>query len=1508
MRANSLRRPATAAVLWGCVCALSPLDSLAAGYTFQILSQSEGLSESNVTAVLQDGQGFMWFGTQDGVDRYDGYSIRVFRHHTNDPDSLSDSYVTALYLDSSGTLWVGTRNGLDRYDLASESFVRYLNSESTPLGIGHITEAGPGRLWLATDHGLLRFDRDTGRAQRFGAAVNTSREPLLRDRSGVVWIGTARGLAQIDSTTGALQPFTPVVFSQLHITALHEAHDGTLWVGAATGEFYSISAGHGLIEPFPRIRTLTQSPITAFADSPDGSLWLGTQDHGLVGRRFDGEWITLRAQPDKLHGLPSDDITDLASDSSGNLWIALISPGVARLNPLSGRFQHDASGGLKPDAFATQEVRAVAFDAENRLWMGGTTHLQVFDTEHRGERSYALRGRGSHGLAGSMVETLFRDHESRMWVGLKDGGLCLYRAAPDDFRCYRHRAADSTSLSDDDVISITEDQAGVLWLGTLNGGLDRFDPALGQFRAYRGDPTNPQGLTSDKITSVVAGPEGELWLGTYGGGVNRFDPRTGTALHYRTSVDTVHGLSSNDVVTVMSGDPGKLWIATTGGLDELDTRSGAIQAWTTAEGMPSDLVFAMAKDSFGMLWLGTNNGLVQFDPARGVVRTFSSDDGLPANEFVFGASARSAVGTLFMGTVGGLAMFNPIELASTNPPPRMRFTGLSSYGQPILPQPGVAGALLPDSISETRELRLPYTRPQFTLEFAALGALNPVRERYAYRLVGLDDRWSYLEPGHHSVSYSALPPGDYTFEVRPGDAARAEPLKMSIRLPPPPWLSGWAYAAYLLLLTALAAWLITRQRKRLAEERRLAALSQENEARLQLALWASGEGTWDARPREAVLYCAELMQSLGYRDLPQPLTTHAFLQLLHPDDRMPEFERYRAQARAESGVIDSEFRIRNSTGEYVWWKLRGKVVRRDVEGNATRAIGMAKDISADKEQQTRLQLAALFMENSTDSIAVMDHEYRIIKVNKAFERMTGYSELEMMGKFPAFLSASSDPESRASDITEAVRRHGRWNGEGWIRRRSGENFMGRTQVDAIRGENGNLTHYVGITADITRQRLYEDELRHLASYDALTGLPNRTLLSDRLEHAIASIEADGIVGVVLLSLDLFSRINDSLGHDTGDEVLRETARRLLKAAAPGDTVSRVGGDTFALLLASGTSPEAVDQQVTELLGTLTRPVLSGGDSLYLTASAGISLYPRDGSDPSALIKNAETALFKSKLHSRGTFTWYSPSMGVEAKDHLELHSALHRALERGELSVHYQPKLRVATGEISGVEALVRWQHPEWKWVSPSEFIPVAETSGLIDRLGEWVLSTACRDVLELGSNTGHLDLAVNLSPKQVQQPELSRRIAGILRETRFPPQRLRLELTESMLMHNPAESAQLLKELRQQGILLAVDDFGTGYSSLGYLRRFPVGEIKVDKSFVQDMDNRYTLAIIKAIVALGRSLDMEVTAEGVEDRQQAEVLSRLGCTQFQGYLVAAPMDIEALQRFMANIRKVAIA
>ena len=1508
MRGSKQQRSA-ALLLLLCACACRADNS--GGYAFQTLTQNEGLSESNVTAVVQDKQGFIWLGTQDGLDRYDGYGFRVFRRTAEDNQSLSESNITALYVDHAGSLWVGTKNGLNRYNSDNETFTRFINRDRNPIVVYAITDAEPGSLWLSTDEGLAHLDTRTTQVEIVYPWKRGGHFALLfaltRDKSGVVWVASDHGVASLrgDGEDISLLPDTRLITSV--VTALHEGQDGVLWAGTSTGEIYSVTPDRKRVDLHPDASKLAQSPITSIADSSDGTLWIATENRGLLVRNPEnGHWLRVTSQHDFRNGLPTDLITRLLVDRGDKLWVATRGEGIATLNSFATNFHVIGPPSPTQPPLSSEVVHAVLMDSHKQLWVGTENGLDVYSSDFRQVHYYGLEPPRPNSLKGHIIYALYRDHLDQVWVGLLNAGLCVYQPENDGFKCYTHKPENPSSLSDNNVVAITEDRDGYLWLGTVVGGLDRFDPRTGTATSYRYDPKDPHSISSNTVYSIVADPDGAIWAGTSGGGLNRLDPETGRFTRISMEDQQHHRILDSAVLELYRAPDKRLWIGASDGLHVLNTATGELHSWTVNDNLPSNYVDSIAPDSHGLLWLGTNAGLVRFDPGLGVLETFQSTDGLPTDEFNHHAVALAADGTFYQGTMKGAVGFRPDELHRDVPALKVTFTDLLSYGRHVDIQPDTRGAMLASSITRTSSLVLPYTLPAVSLAFSALDAPNPAHVRYAYRFHGLDDKWIYMQAGHHMVDYKPQAAGHFVLEVRAiaaNGTALGDHTDLDITVLSPPWLSPLAYAAYLTLLGLLLAWLALRQRHQLARERHQATLTRENEARLQLALWASGEGTWDARPQETVMYCTELMQSLGYRDMPQPVTTPAFLQLLHPDDRTVEYERYRAQAHAAIGVIDSEFRIRNSSGDYVWWKMRGKVVERDAEGNPLRAIGMAKDVTADKEQQTRLQLAALFMENSTDSIVVMDQEYRIIKVNKAFEKMTGYPEVEVLGKFPSFLSASSDAEERALDIKETVKRQGRWNGEGWIRRRSGENFMGRTQVNAILDENGHATHYVGITADITRQRLYEDELRHLASHDVLTGLPNRTLLSDRLGQAIGAANEGKNVGVVLLSLDSFSRVNDSLGHDVGDEVLRETASRLLKAAGPGDTVSRVGGDTFALLLASHGSPEEVQRGVAELLQALSKPVLSGGETLYLSASAGISLYPRDGADPSALIKNAETALFKTKLQSRGAFTWYSPSMGVEAKDNLELHSALHRALDRGELSVHYQPKLRIATGEVCGVEALVRWHDSELSWVSPGEFIPVAETSGLIDRLGEWVLKTACRDMQPLASAEGPLDLAVNLSPKQVQQAALSARIAAILRDTGFPPGRLRLELTENVLMHNPSESAKLLKALREQGIRLAVDDFGTGYSSLGYLRHFPIGEIKVDKSFVQDMENRYTLAIIKAIVALGRSLDMEVTAEGVESRQQGEVLSQLGCTQLQGYLIARPMERDALRRFLRGER-----
>ena len=442
---------------------------------------------------------------------------------------------------------------------------------------------------------------------------------------------------------------------------------------------------------------------------------------------------------------------------------------------------------------------------------------------------------------------------------------------------------------------------------------------------------------------------------------------------------------------------------------------------------------------------------------------------------------------------------------------------------------------------------------------------------------------------------------------------------------------------------------------------------------------------------------------------------------------------------------------------------------------------------------------------------------------------------------------------------------------------------------------------------IERKR-YQVQLEHQANYDALTGLPNRNLLHDRLRQAVYSQRQSRAIAVVFMDLDHFKFVNDSLGHSTGDLLLKAMGERLRTVLREGDTVGRVGGDEFVLILNDQSNEEIIYRAMQRIAAKVSEPITIEGKELYVTCSAGISLYPQDGRDVDTLLKNADAAMYRAKDHGRSNFQFYTSEMNERVSERLALENALRRALERNELALHYQQKVNLQTGEIVGAEALVRWLHPEWGLVRPARFIPLAEETGLIVSIGEWVLREACRQSrawLDAGLDPGVV--SVNLSVRQFRQEGLVRAVSRILEETALDPAQLEMELTESMVMGNVDAAIAVLQGLKQLGVTLSVDDFGTGYSSLSYLKDLPIDTLKIDRSFVRDIGGGAELdegVLAQAIISLGHALHLRVIAEGVETDAQVRFLRRHGCDEVQGFFYGEPVPPEAHGKLLEKARR----
>ncbi|MBF0273444.1 MAG: EAL domain-containing protein [Magnetococcales bacterium] len=545
-----------------------------------------------------------------------------------------------------------------------------------------------------------------------------------------------------------------------------------------------------------------------------------------------------------------------------------------------------------------------------------------------------------------------------------------------------------------------------------------------------------------------------------------------------------------------------------------------------------------------------------------------------------------------------------------------------------------------------------------------------------------------------------------------------------------------------------------------------------------------------------------------------------------------------------------------------------------------------------------LTLAAKVFETATEGILITDSTGRIITCNQAFTGISGYGQEEVLGRNPSMLSSGRHDGAFYTQMWDGIRETGSWSGEVWNRRKNGEIFPQRVSITAVWNSVNELTHYVGIFSDITKLKETEKRLEQMAYFDALTHLPNRVLFRDRLQQELDKKSRNDMkLAVLFIDLDRFKHVNDSLGHSAGDQLLVEVAERIRVCLRKYDTVARLGGDEFAAIITGLKNGRDAAPVARKIIDNLKNVFLLNGHEVFIGASIGISVFPGDGDEIETLTKHADIAMYKAKESGRGVFKFFEEAINAGLQNHLQMESALRSGLRNGEFSVHYQPKVSLASGRIIGMESLVRWFPPQGPMISPARFIPVAEETGLILPLGAKVLRDACGQAAAWRNEGQEIRMAVNLSALQFQKSDLVDEVRAVLEETGLPAGALELEITESMVMGNVEKSIERMRNLKDLGLTLAVDDFGTGYSSLNYLKRFPIDTLKIDQSFVRDLGNtREGLAIVLAIISMGRALNLEIVAEGVETREQMLLLKEHGCHELQGYFFSKPVSAEGIR------------
>jgi diguanylate cyclase (GGDEF)-like protein/PAS domain S-box-containing protein len=706
----------------------------------------------------------------------------------------------------------------------------------------------------------------------------------------------------------------------------------------------------------------------------------------------------------------------------------------------------------------------------------------------------------------------------------------------------------------------------------------------------------------------------------------------------------------------------------------------------------------------------------------------------------------------------------------------------------------------------------------------------------------------------------------------------------------------------------------------LEAKERISNILRINEDRLYQALRVSETGIFDLYHSSNSIYCSAEMRALFGWCKNAPVTTETIAECIYPEDRQRVCEAVRqSHDPSGNGVLDIQYRIVRPDGELRWLASRSQTFFKNIDeaSQAIRTVGAVRDITEKKlaEQQLRLFATAF---QTQEGIIITDANQVILRVNQAFTNITGYSPQDAVGKKPSMLRSGYHDNAFYRAMYKALYADGYWQGEIMDRHKDGHIHPKWLTITAVKDADNEITHYVGNFSDITERKAAEDKIQRLAFYDPLTQLPNRTLLIERLEHAIATNNyshshnhSQNYGALLFLDLDNFKILNDTQGHRVGDELLIEVGKRLKDCISEVDTVARLGGDEFVVLLEElgdndSTAALHVSCVVEKIIGTLSKAYQLGHVVHYITASIGIALFNGPETTVASVLSSADTAMYQAKKSGKNAYCFFDPSMQHALERRSVLETALRNATANKELRLLYQP-LVDDQGKTIGVEALIRWQHPEQGMIAPVQFIPLAEEMGFITNIGYWVLESACIQLTAWKDRpeTRKLSIAVNISAKQFYQADFVEEVRNLMARYAVEPLRLKLELTESMVLEDIAIAIEKMLELKALGIILSMDDFGTGFSSLSYLKQLPFDQLKIDKSFVQGIgDSANDAFIIQTVINLGQRLGMDVVAEGVERAEQWKLLKTLGCRTFQGYYFCKPVPAHELEAFIISSAK----
>ena len=1476
--------------------------SVPASTLLRPLTPDQGLSQGSINDVLVDNDGFLWLATDGGLNRYDGHQIVQL---STDSYSLREVSFTRVLQTAQQQLFAVTATGqLYRYDSQTGlmQLVVQLQQQIELLRFPAITDikaVDETTLLLTTDSALVRVSLANNTTQQlFDLAEINLPDAWLRSlhlHDNYALLASSNGIIAIELSTLNVQRLAHVAPEQATVDNQHvkvlDSHNGKLWIGTVAG-LYSLE--------LPALDNYLQrrEPYQIRTELSDFNIWrlLWQQGKALIPTErglyeFSPQQQTakkLLAYSETDLDLYDDTINSIAADNDGGFWLGSRNDGAYYWQPRSEAFSQISKILNSNAQLSNDKINSLLLQHSNSLWIGtanGLNRLQLDDmqvdsyfvstdpkaVDHQGtiyqilpagpERLWLDAGTGLHLFDITQQKLLPLPLQEPQDAALLRFPSFAYYRYQDSLFFFRHNQL-YRYQTDKGIITDISDKMSQI-------GLDSTGYIFGE-------------LTGQHKGLLVTKPD-EVWL---------WQPASGRSrLLYKHSDYLPQSNRLADTAIVDSH--GRLWVGISGiGLLGFDGTTLQLIKQFNVNTLLSDAIYSLQQDKFGKIWFSSHKGLARLDPDTLGLEQFTRQDGLATHEYNGGAATTLTDGRLAFGSMRGITLVEPDILPAAASKPRTTITGISALS-------GDFTAL--NARLNGRHFTLSHKDIGITLQFSSMNFASEHKMRYRYWLSG-SSNITYPVQSSNSVIFPQLDAGHYQFNVvslSPGSGEESAVASLSLTITPAPWRSPWAVALYsLLALAVLLRFYRYRSRQNL-QLRQAHQKIQLSEQRLKQALQSVNSGAWEWTASNNQLYATRINSMLGYAQNMNPLTLQQHQTLIHPDDRLAFSQQWQLFLQQPNEGFDCTYRMQHQDGHWLWFRDQGKATDIDANQNVQKVIGTFSNITETRANQEKARLFGEAFQQTRDWVVILDNRQRVLAANQSFASAFGSMEQYLDKPRTHHLGISLVRRRFYTRLLKEMQPGQHWQGEEQVITPDGRERPTLINVSAI-GEQQQQTFFVLVFTDITAQKQAEDELRYLANYDALTGLPNRALLMDRIYHGIDQAKRDKrSLALCFIDLDKFKQINDSLGHDIGDLLLKEVARRLTLTLRESDTVARLGGDEFVVLLEGYKAEDNISHVARKMLSAVSEPMSLATHTVGVSPSIGIAVYPEDALTAGELLKHADVAMYHAKEAGRNNFQFFTAEMNEKAHMRLARETRLRNALHNDEFINYYQPIVNSQTRQIVGAEVLLRWQSSEGI-VSPAEFIPLAEELRLIVNMTHQLLERALTD-LRLWHEQGHLIyLSVNLSTQHLEQPALADYVRGLLQKHQLSASYLRFEVTESALMRDHQSAIQTMLALSELGAQLALDDFGTGYSSLKYLKELPIDGIKIDRSFVQDIGiDSSDETIIEAMLSMANSLGMYCVAEGVETEQQLAFFSRRNCYLIQGYLFAKPMPAATLQQFL---------